>query len=198
MIGPDIVLASASPRRAELLTQIGVTFAVAPADIDESQRDGEGAVDYVTRMAVEKAQAGVMQHRGDLPVLGADTAVVWNNQVFGKPRDRAHAAEMLLALSADSHDVLSAVALAYGDKCAVLLSQTMVIIRAISEKECEQYWHTGEPLGKAGGYAIQGLGAVFVAQLKGSYSGVVGLPIAETEILLKQFAIPVWQMANIN
>ena len=198
MINPDIVLASASPRRAELLSQIGVHFVVAPADIDESQRDGEVPADYVIRMAVEKAQAGLKQQEGDLPVLGADTAVVWNNQVFGKPRDRAHAAGMLLALSADSHDVLSAVALACGDKCAVLLSQTKVDFRAISDDERDKYWQTGEPLGKAGGYAIQGLGAVFVAQLKGSYSGVVGLPIAETEILLKQFSIPVWQMANIN
>ena len=190
MSDQNLILASASPRRAELLTQIGVTFVVAPADIDESQREAESPVDYVTRMAVEKAAAG---QQAGLPVLGADTVVVCDGQVFGKPADRADAQTMLLALAGKTHTVMSAVAIDNGTYRQVLLSKTKVTFRAISADECDRYWQTSEPLGKAGGYAIQGLGAVFVTHLEGSYTGVVGLPIAETETLLQQFAIPMWQ-----
>jgi len=189
----NLILASASPRRAELLTQIGVRFVVAPADIDESQRGAESPVDYVTRMAVEKAAAGCIDQQLGLPVLGADTAVVCDGQVFGKPTDRGDAQAMLLALAGKTHTVLSAVAMDNGTDRQVLLSETRVTFRSVSADECSRYWLTGEPLGKAGGYAIQGLGAVFVAHLEGSYTGVVGLPIAETETLLQRFAVPVWQ-----
>jgi septum formation protein len=179
------------------LTQIGVKFVVAPADIDESQREAESPVDYVTRMAVEKAAAGCIGQRSDLPALGADTAVVCGGQVFGKPMDRAHAQTMLLALAGKTHTVLSAVAVDNGTDRQVLLSETRVTFRDISADECFSYWRTGEPLGKAGGYAIQGLGAVFIAHLEGSYTGVVGLPIAETETLLQRFAVPVWQSITV-
>lgn len=193
MSDQTLILASASPRRAELLTQIGVRFVVAPADIDESQREAESPVDYVTRMAVEKAAAGCIGQRLGLPALGADTAVVCDGQVFGKPTDRAHAQTMLLALAGKTHTVLSAVAVDNGTDRQILLSETRVTFRDISEDECFSYWQTGEPLDKAGGYAIQGLGAVFITHLEGSYTGVVGLPIAETETLLRRFAVPVWQ-----
>lgn len=196
MSDSDLILASASPRRAALLAQIGVHFTVAPANIDESQRHGESAVDYVTRMAVEKAATGRIDQQQGVAVLGADTAVVCGQQVFGQPSDRSDARRMLLALSDKTHSVLSAVAVDNGIKRSMLLSETRVTFRSISAQDCDNYWQTGEPLGKAGGYAIQGFGAIFVAHLEGSYSGVVGLPIAETEVLLKQFAIPLWQDAK--
>ena len=196
MSDSDLILASASPRRAALLAQIGVHFTVAPANIDESQRQGESAVDYVTRMAVEKAATGRIDQQQGVAVLGADTAVVCGQQVFGQPSDRSDARRMLLALSDKTHSVLSAVALDNGIKRSMLLSETRVTFRSISAQDCDNYWQTGEPLGKAGGYAIQGFGAIFVAHLEGSYSGVVGLPIAETEVLLKQFSIPLWQHAK--
>ena len=196
MSDSDLILASASPRRAALLAQIGVNFTVAPANIDESQRHGESAVDYVTRMAVEKAAAGRVDQQQGIAVLGADTAVVCDQQVFGQPIDRSDARRMLLALSDKTHNVLSAVAVDNGiDRC-MLLSETQVTFRPISVQDCDNYWQTGEPRGKAGGYAIQGFGAIFVAHLQGSHSGVVGLPIAETEVLLKQFEIPLWQNAK--
>ena len=196
MSDSDLILASASPRRAALLAQIGVNFTVAPANLDESQRQGESAVDYVTRMAVEKAAAGRINQQQGIAVLGADTAVVCDQQVFGQPIDRSDARRMLLALSDKTHSVLSAVTVDNGiDRC-MLLSETQVTFRPISAQDCDNYWQTGEPRGKAGGYAIQGFGAIFVAHLEGSYSGVVGLPIAETEVLLKQFAIPLWQNAK--
>ena len=196
MSDSDLILASASPRRAALLAQIGVKFSVAPAHIDESQRQEESAVDYVTRMALEKAAAGRIDRQLGIAVLGADTAVVCNRQVFGQPMDRSDARRMLLALSDKTHSVLSAVAVDDGINRCMLLSESQVTFRHITEQECDNYWQTGEPLGKAGGYAIQGFGSIFVAHLEGSYSGVVGLPIAETEVLLKQFAIPLWQGAN--
>lgn len=196
MSDSDLILASASPRRAELLTQIGVRFAVAPADIDESQREGESAADYVARMALEKAAAGRVGQELGISVLGADTTVVCDEQVFGQPVDYSDAERMLLALSNRTHRVLSAVAVDNGIHRDMLLSETRVTFREITVQECDNYWQTGEPLGKAGGYAIQGLGAIFVAQLEGSYSGVVGLPLAETEMLLKQFSIPLWQGAK--
>lgn len=196
MSDSDLILASASPRRAELLTQIGVRFTVAPADIDESQWVSESAADYVSRMALEKAAAGRVGQELGISVLGADTTVVCDEQVFGQPVDSSDAKRMLLALSNRTHRVLSAVAVDNGIHRNMLLSETRVTFREITVQECDNYWQTREPLGKAGGYAIQGLGAIFVAQLEGSYSGVVGLPLAETEMLLKQFSIPLWQGAK--
>ncbi len=189
----DLILASASPRRAELLVQIGVRFMQLPADIDETVHSAESPDDYVSRMAVEKVQAGYGLQTGNLPVLGADTAVVCGGQIFGKPTDQDDAAYMLDQLSGATHEVLTAVAINQGDKMALRLSKTAVTFRTISASESLSYWQTGEPLGKAGGYAIQGMGAIFVTNIEGSYSGVVGLPIAQTEELLSLFNIPVWQ-----
>ncbi|MBT7259175.1 MAG: septum formation inhibitor Maf [Porticoccaceae bacterium] len=193
LLDPHILLASASPRRSELLTQIGVRFAQLPVDIDESQNPGESPVDYVSRMAVEKAQSGWARQTGLLPALGADTTVVCGEQIFGKPVDQQDALNMLSRLSGATHQVLSAVSICRGDELAFRLSKTSVRFRSISSPECLSYWQTGEPIDKAGAYGIQGMGAVFVADIEGSYSGVVGLPLAQTAELLNLFKIPVWQ-----
>ncbi len=188
----QLLLASASPRRSDLLEQIGVSFSVLAVDIDESRREGESPVDYVSRLAVEKAQAGFSRQEGQLPSLGADTIVVFDDQIFGKPRDQKQAEEMLLALSGKVHSVYTAVALNNGTHSAMAIVETRVGFRTISQSECLTYWQTGEPQGKAGAYAIQGRGGVFVEKLEGSYSAVVGLPLAETEQLLNKFSVPLW------
>ncbi|OUS05531.1 septum formation protein Maf [Gammaproteobacteria bacterium 54_18_T64] len=189
----DLILASASPRRAELLRQIGVRFAVHPADIDESQYPNEAVEDYVQRMACEKAQTVARQKpTNELPVLGADTTVVLEQQVFPKPASKAEAIATLRALSGRNHRVLSAIAVVAGGRTGLSLSETSVRFREIEEQEYERYWSTGEPLGKAGAYAIQGLGAVFVEAITGSYSGVVGLPLMQTFELFERFNIACW------
>ncbi len=187
---PDIYLASASPRRAELLEQIGVTFIVLNVDVDEQQLAGEAPADYVTRLALAKARAGkaLPGAKDSCPVLGADTTVVAGNLIMGKPRDRDHAVAMLQQLSGRTHQVISAVALA-GVSEAVRLSISNVRFRTLAVAECQAYWETGEPWDKAGGYAIQGRAAQFVERLEGSYSGVMGLPLYETADLLKEFNI---------
>jgi septum formation protein len=178
-----VCLASASPRRGTLLAQLGVAYLAQPADIDETLAPGEAAGDYVVRIARAKALA--VRARGvALPVLAADTAVVLDETIFGKPRDRADAVAMLAALAGRTHRVLTAVALAHAAGVAIRLSASEVRMRAISEAECAAYWESGEPRDKAGGYAIQGRGAVFIEHLAGSYSGVMGLPLYETAQLL--------------
>lgn len=189
----DLILASASPRRSQLLQQLGVRFFIEPAHIDETCHVDEAAVDFVTRMALEKAYKVSHDRSAALPVLGADTIVLSDGIVFGKPENYGQAREMLRSLSNNNHQVLSSVAIVNDEKSAVLVSETKVWFRAISEAECLAYWRTGEPKDKAGAYAIQGFGAVFVERIEGSYSGVVGLPIAETSQLLRQFEIPMWQ-----
>ena len=189
----DLILASASPRRSELLRQVGVHFAVLAVDIDESRLPNESPVDYVSRLALEKARAGYSRQQGQLPSLGADTIVVCQGEIFGKPADQAEAEAMLLALSGKTHRVLSAVAVSQGPCSSGRLSETQVRFRTIDQSDCLTYWQTGEPEGKAGGYAIQGYGAVFVQHLEGSYSGVVGLPLNETAEILGEFGIPVWR-----
>jgi septum formation protein len=186
--GKFLYLASASPRRAELLGQLGVTFAVTPADIDETPRAGEAPDAYVERVAGEKAHAAwdALQSR-DAPVLAADTAVVVEDRILGKPIDEADAARMLNGLSGRSHEVLTAVAVLDGNREDVVLSRTTVVFRPIDPDEFAAYWNTGEPHDKAGGYAIQGLGAMFVEEIHGSYSGVMGLPVYETARLLAGF-----------
>lgn len=189
----QIYLASRSPRRRELLAQIGVRFAVLAADTDETRLPGEEPEDYVLRLALDKARAA----RAELPVhdahpvLGADTAVVVDGQILGKPDSLEHAMEMMRLLSGRSHRVLTAVALIAGDGERTDLSESRVTFRSIDEWEAIRYWHTGEPRDKAGGYAIQGLGALFVCALTGSYSGVMGLPLFETGRLLEQIGIDV-------
>jgi len=185
---PMIVLASASPRRRELLAQIGVPHAVLAVDLDESPLQGESAAGLAARLARGKAIAGRRRDGGARAVLGADTVVVLDNQVFGKPSDAADARRMLQALSGRVHQVLTAVALALpGLDGPVLeqLSQSQVHMRAISTDEIAAYWASGEPAGKAGAYAIQGRGAVFIRHIHGSYSGVMGLPLYETAQLLQ-------------
>jgi septum formation protein len=188
----DLVLASASPRRRDLLTQIGVRFVIQAADIDERQREAESPASYVSRLALKKAEVGFGRQDGILPVLGADTIVVCNGEILGKPESCAESFAMLQVLSGTTHEVFSAVALTDGHQSEVRLAQTQVTFRIISAEDSLKYWHSGEPKGKAGGYAIQGLGAVFVERLEGSYSGVVGLPLMETETLLRRFNVSRW------
>ncbi len=191
-----IHLASASPRRAELLRQIGVRFCVQPVTIDETRRANEAPLEFVCRLASEKATAawGGLGSQADRHVLAADTAVVLGGEVFGKPRDREDCISMLGRLSGQVHDVLTAVTLQGAHGPMTRCSQSRVRFRHIPEGERLSYWESGEPADKAGGYAIQGLGAVFVARLEGSYSGVMGLPLYETASMLQArglFAIAV-------
>ena len=188
---PQLILASASPRRAELLRQLGLAFTVVPSDIDESARDGEAVVDTVTRLALTKARSVAVTHA--LPVLGADTMVVVDGVSLGKPRDRADALAMLAQLSGRAHDVLTAVALVHSERSEVRLSRSSVLFREISRAEADAYWRSGEPRDKAGGYGIQGIGGIFARRIEGSYSGIVGLPLAETEALLQAFGVDTWQ-----
>jgi septum formation protein len=192
---PVLCLASVSPRRRELLSQIGVSHVVVGADIDEAFLPGETPRDYVTRLAREKALA-VRLGGQRLPVLAADTTVVVDGKVFGKPRDQAEAVYMLGELSGRAHEVLTAVALADSRGVAGRLSSSSVRFRNVSREECLAYWETGEPRDKAGGYAIQGLGAVFIESLSGSYSGVMGLPLFETGALLRSAGIAYWDGAS--
>ncbi|MEJ5863817.1 Maf family protein [Pseudomonas farsensis] len=189
----QLYLASGSPRRRELLAQIGVPFTVVSAAIDETPLPGEAPGAYVERLARAKAVAGFGGIEGAGVVLGADTTVVLDGTILGKPADREQALAMLGDLSGREHQVLTAVALTDGQRSLSLCVTSTVRFRAISFDEAWRYWASGEPVDKAGGYAIQGLGAVFVSHLQGSYSAVVGLPLSETAELLGQFAIPCWQ-----
>ena len=188
-----LYLASGSPRRRELLTQIGVPFTVVSAPIDESPLPDESAPAYVERLARAKAAAGLASVQGPAVVLGADTAVVLDGRILGKPENREDALAMLADLSGREHKVLTAVALSNGLLTHSLCVTSKVRLRAISADEAQRYWASGEPVDKAGGYAIQGLGAVFVTGLSGSYSAVVGLPLSETAELLGTFGIACWQ-----
>lgn len=192
MTNPFVYLASQSPRRRELLEQIGVGYRVLSVDVEETPRHGESPADFVRRLAREKAEHGRARLALDdvSPVLGADTAVVVDDRILGKPRDSAHASEMLELLSGRRHEVFTAVALA-ATSTAIRLSASRVWFRRLSADECAAYCASGEPLDKAGAYAIQGLGAVFVERLDGSYSGVMGLPLFETAELLAQAGVEV-------
>ena len=186
-----ITLASASPRRRELLRQIGVAHEVCPAELDETAAPGEPPAAYVRRLATAKADS-VWRARPQRPVLAADTAVVLDGELFGKPVDLNDGVRMLEALSGRTHEVLTAVAVRHQGGAAQLVSVSEVTFRALSKAECARYWATGEPQGKAGGYAIQGLAATFICRLAGSYSGVVGLPLAETATLLTAAGVRMW------
>lgn len=186
-----LLLASSSPRRRELLDQIGVRYRVVEASIPEAPLPDEKPEDYVIRLAESKARAGG-DVDADCPALGADTIVVINNAILEKPRDRKHAADMLAQLSGSTHKVMTAVSVCHGERRKTLLNITEVDFREISPEEIERYWQTGEPRDKAGAYGIQGLAGVFVRQIRGSYSSVVGLPLYETQLLLREFAVPVW------
>jgi septum formation protein len=181
----SIVLASASPRRAELLQQIGLDFDVSPSDIDESVHANESVEDYVQRMAASKAAVARQQHSLEDIIIAADTTVAINNTILGKPESEAHCLEMLASLSGRIHMVHTAVVVSQLDYMGKALSSSEVSFRHIDEAEAKNYWLTGEPKDKAGSYAIQGKGAVFVSKITGSYSGVVGLPIYELTQLLR-------------
>ncbi len=186
----QIYLASRSPRRRELLAQIGVAHETVTARVDETPQPDEVPAEYVLRLAREKAEAGrsVLNGLPDLPVLAADTAVVVENEILGKPADREAAMNMLARLSGRSHKVLTAVALA-GEHTESRLSVSRVTFRTVTETEAAAYWNSGEPADKAGGYGIQGLGAIFISHLEGSFSGVMGLPLFETAELLRTVGI---------
>tara|TARA_R110002072_G_scaffold142853_5_gene288621 strand:- start:25988 stop:26641 length:654 start_codon:yes stop_codon:yes gene_type:complete len=188
----DLVLASASPRRRELLSQIGVRFHVIVSEIDETPLPAEQPQAYVLRLARAKAEAvnRLPQVSGHLPVLGSDTIVVCDNQLLGKPVDQQAAERMLMLLSGREHEVLTAVCVVRGEQTLTAVSATRVRFRNLTGHDIDAYWASGEPVGKAGAYAVQGLGAMFIEYLAGSYTGVVGLPLYETAELLKAFNVP--------
>ena len=191
---PDLILASASPRRSALLRQIGVAHRTAMPGVAEVRLAGESAADCVSRLALVKAHQVLHgETRRRLPVLGADTAVVLDEQMLDKPADRAAALAMLERLAGRSHQVLTAVALIAGQGEALRLSVSTVTFRAVAAAEIERYWASGEPVDKAGGYAVQGYAAVFIERLEGSYSGVMGLPLFETAALLDAAGVPRWR-----
>ncbi|MDF2445065.1 MAG: septum formation protein Maf [Moraxellaceae bacterium] len=186
---PDrLFLASTSPRRRELLAQLGLEFSVLRVDIDESRRDGEAPADYVARLAREKAVAGVAA-AGEGVVVAADTTVVLGDDILGKPASQEEAVAMWSRLAGRAHRVLTGVAVGHRERLEVRVVATTVRFRPIDAAEMRAYWASGEPVDKAGGYAIQGRGAIFVTGIDGSYSNVVGLPLAETAELLARFGI---------
>jgi|AJXC01.1.fsa_nt_gi septum formation protein len=192
----QLILASASPRRRELLDQIGVSYRVHVLEVDETPRSLELPQDYVYRVAAAKSAACLAALKCECPVLSADTSVVIEGQILGKPNDREQAESMLTQLAGKTHQVMTAVSL----RCAVngeekthfqALSITEVCFRPIGRKEIQSYWETAEPQGKAGAYAIQGLASIFVESINGSYSGVMGLPLFETAALLSKQGIKI-------
>lgn len=195
MTAAQIGLASRSPQRRALLDQIGLRYSVLDVEVDETWGRGEPADEYVRRLAHQKAHAGWLGGgwRRGLPVLGADTAVVVDGCVLGKPRGREEAMGMLERLSGREHEVMTGVAVV-AEEAHARLSVTRVRLRVLSVAERLAYWQSGEPADKAGAYAIQGLGAVFVDRIEGSFSGVVGLPLYETADLLAAFGIEVLRM----
>lgn len=188
-----IYLASSSPRRRELLAQLGVRFEVIAPEISEQPRAGEPARDYVARLARTKAVAGTtfVRARGwpARPVLAADTEVVLDGEILGKPRDHGHAVSMLSRLSGRTHEVLTAVAVLHQDELREALVESRVTFTPLSSDDIERYWRSGEPADKAGAYGIQGRAGAFVSRIEGSYSAIVGLPLCETAQLLAHYGI---------
>lgn len=191
MRAPDIYLASQSPRRRELLAQIGIHCEVVSVDVPETRQVNESPEDFVQRLALDKARAGWQVSDQACPVLGADTIVVLGDRILGKPVSDEDAEAMLAALSGQTHTVMTAVAMIKDEHQAIRLNISQVTFRETTELERQAYIATGEPADKAGGYGIQGHAAVFIQQLQGSYSSVMGLPLFETGQLLEEFAIPV-------
>jgi len=189
MTSPAIYLASKSPRRAELLAQIGIRFEVMSVDVPELLKAGESPSEFVQRLALDKARAGWQVSEKILPVLGADTIVVLDDEIMGKPVLEGDAERMLSALSGRQHMVMTAVAMVKDENEAIRLSTSQVSFRETTKAERKAYIATGEPMDKAGSYAIQGQAAVFIGKLEGSYSGVMGLPLFETAELFREFGI---------
>jgi septum formation protein len=200
----QLYLASRSPRRRILIEQLGVHYKTLDVDVDERPHEGENPSDYVARLAMEKAKNGWDQvGNGKIPVVGADTCIVFNDQIIGKVDSREQSRALLKQFSANSHQVLTGIAM-IGEKLEgnrpalkqrVRVNNSNVTFRALTEEECERYWETGEPVGKAGGYAIQGIAAAFIEKIEGSYSGVMGLPLCELSELMSEFGIK-WLKAN--
>lgn len=197
-----LYLASQSPRRRELLSGLGVAFSVLPIDIDERMESLESAADYVSRLAREKAAAGlsIVAGRGESNALflGSDTAVVVDRDILGKPRDRDDFLDMMERLSGRAHDVMTAVALASHDQVDVEVVTSRVVFADVMPEQARAYWETGEPCDKAGGYAVQGLASVFIKRIEGSYSAIVGLPLRETAQLLTRRGVVVWGGALVS
>jgi nucleoside triphosphate pyrophosphatase len=187
---PPLYLASGSPRRRELLTQIGVDFSILSVDVDESRLEDETPINYVKRVAIAKAKAGweSIADQEKRPVLGADTSVVLNDEIMGKPRDQEEARTMLQRLSGASHQVLTAVAIVKARQTLCELNISTVTFAELTNADIDWYLATKEGVDKAGSYAVQGLAALFIEQINGSYSGVMGLPLRETGLLLNLIA----------
>jgi septum formation protein len=197
----EVYLASKSPRRLELLQQMGVACKMIllredggrMKDIDEDPLPSENPFTYVERMAKMKADIGILRAKQralpPMPLIGADTTVVFNGQILGKPKSADDAVRMLKMLSGTTHEVLTAVAISFNGRMLHDVSISRVRFRDITDSEIKNYIASGEPMGKAGSYAIQGIGAIFVERLEGSYSGVMGLPIYETSVLLSRFGV---------
>ncbi|MDX3775145.1 Maf family protein [Chromatiaceae bacterium AAb-1] len=183
---PEIALASSSPRRRELLTQLGVSFELVSIDVDETPFPAELPEHYVSRLAVAKAVAGAEKRHYAVPVLGADTIVVAAGQILGKPADQQDFNRMMSLLSGRCHQVMTAVAVVTATGCQSELVSTEVCFRVVTQAEADDYWQTGEPQDKAGGYGIQGSAARFIQRINGSYTAVVGLPLCETDALLRR------------
>lgn len=197
MVEPALILASQSPRRRELLAQIGVPFKAISVAVEEVPAAGENPAEYVSRLAQAKAQAGCdAMAAGALPVLGADTVVVCDDQILEKPLGKDDALAMWRRLSGRTHEVMTAICLVVNGEPMQELSITEVQFWPLRDAQLEAYWATQECRDKAGGYAIQGMGAVFVKRITGSYSGVVGLPIEKLVPLLETAKIPYWQPAG--
>lgn len=195
MSSKRLVLASGSPRRAELLAQVRIEFDVRIPDVDETARPGEPAEHYVARMARSKAAAVAVEDGGgaDRVVLAADTVVVLDGQILGKPADEAEAVAMLCALGGREHEVLTAIAITDGNRRTGELVRTRVRFVPMDESLARAYWNTGEGADKAGSYGIQGIGGILAESITGSYSAVVGLPLSETERLLGDFGVDTWR-----
>ncbi|WP_286262975.1 Maf family protein [Thalassotalea atypica] len=184
-----LILASQSPRRKELLAQMGYQFTCCPADIDETVQGTELPAEYVSRLAIEKAQHVAKQYDDNCVVLGSDTTVVMHNMMLGKPESYQACYDMLKMLSGDTHQVFTAIAAVKSGAVQVMVIITDVSFKSLTETEILNYWQTGEPHDKAGSYGIQGIGGQFVSEIKGSYSSVVGLPLYETTQLLSAMGI---------
>ncbi|STZ76019.1 Maf family protein [Bergeriella denitrificans] len=186
-----LYLASGSPRRREILENLGYALIRIPAEIDETPCPGEPAADYVQRMAREKNAAALAAHSGtpECPIITADTTVAYRNRILGKPESPAHAAEMLTQLSGTTHQVLTAVCVYWQGETRAVLQQSDVRFKTLNPAEIQAYIDSGEPMDKAGAYGIQGLGGAFVEHLQGSFTGVMGLPVYETLELLRSFGL---------
>ncbi|KXI23236.1 Maf family protein [Photobacterium sanguinicancri] len=183
----QLLLASGSPRRQELLAQLGYTFKRIVVDVEEQHQDHESPAQYVQRLSQDKALAGVAASEGNKPVLGADTIVVVDDIILEKPADFADSHRMLRMLSGREHQVLTAVTLAKAGHIETQLVTTKVWFKTLSEQEIELYWQSGEPQDKAGSYGIQGIGGKFIERIDGSYYAVMGLPLVETDIMVTAF-----------